>query len=69
MPGDNRRPEHRICRDPNYQEDWDDDRRNKIFHGLFTLRRTGLPASPVTDHNMLKSIAAPRPRQESTTIA
>ena len=34
MPGDNRRPEHRVCRDPYYQEDWNHDRRNEIFHGL-----------------------------------
>jgi len=65
MPGDNRRPEHRIRGDPYYQEDWDDDRRNEIFHKLFTLRRTGLPAWPATGHNMLKSTAAPRARQAS----
>ena len=49
MPGDNWRREHRICCDPDHQEDWDDDRRNEIFHGLLTLRGTGLPASSARD--------------------
>lgn len=42
MPGDNRRTEHRICCDPNHQEDRDDDRRNEIFHGHFHAKENGI---------------------------
>ena len=40
----------------------------RYFMGFHT-KETGLPASPATDHNMLKSIAAPRARQERTITA
>jgi hypothetical protein len=37
----NRRPEHRICNNTDEQEDRNHDRRNKVFHGLSFVRRTG----------------------------
>jgi hypothetical protein len=74
MTDDQRRPEYRICRDTDHQEDRNHDRRNEIFHGVCLnefARDRHWPFSDAAalDHNKLDSTAAPRARQPNKIIA